>query len=445
MRKLVEKNKGALIEERIYLGSFEIFRRSNGSGIATLERETLHIMDDKQSIALVETRTHGNDGSPTQLVRYQYGNHLGSVILELDENAHIISYEEYYPYGSTSYQAVRKDIEVPLKRYRYMGKERDEETGLYYYGARYYVPWLGRWLSCDPNGFADGLALYVYCRNSPLKLIDNSGASAGAPTLNPIDVIQAEVREAAFELGKERELKRGLKELLPSSQKKINNIAREQGTDVMVKLTENLAKSSKNNRYPGVSRRLVPEISIKDQTIQAAGEKPRPGGRQPDLGLTKTELPGQDPKKEWASLAGEKTDVLEKQAYDVKMGGGYVRDKPGFTSKTGLNVKEVRPSTKMTLTLPPDKAASKAMSGTSDLVKIGETALETAAKNPGKLKKLVTGVGEVLAKKGGKVIPFVGIGVGVGLAGYEAKVSYATILVSISALTNQISQSYTGS
>ena len=66
-------------------------------------------MDDKQRIALVETRTvdtAGNDTAPAQLIRYQFGNHLGSASLELDEQAQIISYEEYTPYGSTSYQAV---------------------------------------------------------------------------------------------------------------------------------------------------------------------------------------------------------------------------------------------------------------------------------------------------------------------------------------------------
>jgi hypothetical protein len=36
------------------------------------------------------------------------------------------------------------------KRYRYTGKERDEESGLYYHGARYYAPWLGRWTAIDP-------------------------------------------------------------------------------------------------------------------------------------------------------------------------------------------------------------------------------------------------------------------------------------------------------
>jgi hypothetical protein len=59
MRKVCEKAQG-LTEERIYLGGFEIFRKHGGpigASSATLERETLHVMDDKQRIALVETRT----------------------------------------------------------------------------------------------------------------------------------------------------------------------------------------------------------------------------------------------------------------------------------------------------------------------------------------------------------------------------------------------------
>jgi YD repeat-containing protein len=95
------------LEERIYLGGFEIYRTYSGDGnSAILERETLHIMDDKQRIALVETKTitNPNDDSAEQLVRYEFGNHLGSASLELNDNAAVISYEEYYPYGSTSYR-----------------------------------------------------------------------------------------------------------------------------------------------------------------------------------------------------------------------------------------------------------------------------------------------------------------------------------------------------
>ncbi|VVB65065.1 Salmonella virulence plasmid 65kDa B protein [uncultured archaeon] len=173
IRKVCVKSPG-LTEERIYLGGFEVFRRYNGDGAVTLERETLHMMDDKQRIALVETRTLGEDPAPGQLIRYQFGNHLGSASLELDDQAQIISYEEYYPYGSTSYQAMGNNTETP-KRYRYTGKERDEETGLYYHGARHYTPWLGRWIAADPIGLADGADLFVYASGNPIGFKDPGG------------------------------------------------------------------------------------------------------------------------------------------------------------------------------------------------------------------------------------------------------------------------------
>ena len=116
---------------------------------------------------------NGHD-APAQLIRYQFGNHLGSASLELDEGAQIISYEEYSPYGSSTYQAVRTQTET-AKRYRYTGKERDEESGLYYHGARYYAAWLGRWVSADPAGLVDGTNIHAYARDNPSRFNDPSG------------------------------------------------------------------------------------------------------------------------------------------------------------------------------------------------------------------------------------------------------------------------------
>jgi RHS repeat-associated protein len=156
VRKVWKKAPG-VTEERIYLGGVEAFRKHGGPvgvNTATLERETLHVMDDKQRIALVETRTldsQAKDQAPRQLIRYQGGNHLNTVAIELDDQARLISYEEYAPYGSTTHQAVRSGTET-AKRYRYTGKERDEGSGFYHYGARYYAPWIGRWTACDRLG-----------------------------------------------------------------------------------------------------------------------------------------------------------------------------------------------------------------------------------------------------------------------------------------------------
>src|SRR4029450_5571382 len=126
-------------------------------------------------VALVETRTQGADGSPAEVVRFQIGNHLDSALVELDAQGAVISYEEYYPFGSTSYQAGRTIAEVSLKRYRHTGKERDQETGLALHGLRYYASWLGRWTAADPAGPADGTNRYWYASDNPVKLIDPSG------------------------------------------------------------------------------------------------------------------------------------------------------------------------------------------------------------------------------------------------------------------------------
>jgi RHS repeat-associated protein len=189
VRKVTEVSPDRVKDERIYLGGFEIFRKHGGAvgpvdaGTATLERETLHVMDDKRRVALVETRSldrDGNDRAPPQLIRYQFGNHLGSASLEADEQQQIISYEEYAPYGSSTYQAARSQTEM-AKRYRYTGMERDEESGLNYHGARYYAALLGGWTACDPRGLAAGTNGYAYADGNPLQLVDTNGRAPALP------------------------------------------------------------------------------------------------------------------------------------------------------------------------------------------------------------------------------------------------------------------------
>lgn len=173
VRKVVQR-QGGLVEERLYLGTLEIFRRSL-NGIVVLERETFHIMDRDRRLAIVDTRTAGMDSGAPQLTRYQSSNHLGSATLELDDVGAIIGYEEYYPFGSTSFQSVDASREVPAKRYRYTGKERDEESGLYYHGTRYYASWLTRWTAADPLGIKDGNNRYSYAGNRPIGSSDPTG------------------------------------------------------------------------------------------------------------------------------------------------------------------------------------------------------------------------------------------------------------------------------
>ncbi len=200
VRKVTERQAPAgenprRMKERIYLGDFEVYKEYGGDGeTVTLERETLHVMDDAQRIALVETRTQGINPAPQQLIRYQFGNHLGSASLELDDQAQVISYEEYTPYGSTAYQAVRSQTETP-KRYRYTGMERDEESGLSYHSARYYLPWLGLWTTIDPIGVEDSLNLYQYTQSNPVVFFDSSGTETKGKKKSPEQLAEDQFEE----------------------------------------------------------------------------------------------------------------------------------------------------------------------------------------------------------------------------------------------------------
>ncbi len=195
VRKVIETAAGIKAKERIYLGGLEYYREYTGAN-AGLERTTVHVMDGEQRVALIEARNSVDDHTAKLLIRYQYANQLGTSCLELagtldsaDKTfvAGIISYEEYYPFGSTAYQAMDNQTEAP-KRYRYTGMERDQESGLNYHSARYYMPWLCRWASCDPKGLGDGFNLYLYTHDNPVRLVDpsgNDGEDKPAPRKHP--------------------------------------------------------------------------------------------------------------------------------------------------------------------------------------------------------------------------------------------------------------------
>jgi RHS repeat-associated protein len=199
-RKVVVKNN--IIEEYYYFCGYELYRKTNNNTLEE-ERKTISIFDMKiteeevtdnenktkkvmryeidpyRTIARLETATIVDSNEvidPDTVVSFQYDNHLGSACLELNENAEIISYEEYYPFGTTSYCAMNGSIEVSMKRYRFCGKERDEETGLYYFGARFYAPWMCRFTAVDPMAHKyPHHSNYVYCANNPLRIIDPDG------------------------------------------------------------------------------------------------------------------------------------------------------------------------------------------------------------------------------------------------------------------------------
>jgi RHS repeat-associated protein len=200
-RKYIEKNNGNIVEERIYLGGLEIFRQWVNGNLKQ-EIETLHLFDGEQRLLMVDQIDDVDKGKST-LYRYTLSNHLGSSTLELDEQAKLISYEEYHPYGTSSYRAGRNVVEVKLKRYRYTGMERDEESGLSYHSARYYLPWLGRWGSSDPAGMLGGLNIYAFVHCNPVKLVDTDGKAPKILEVTVSSWFEAHLQEFNWAYSKE--------------------------------------------------------------------------------------------------------------------------------------------------------------------------------------------------------------------------------------------------
>ena len=102
--------------------------------------------------------------------RYQYHhlNALGSNIVLTDDNQNVLVRYEYDIFG-----AIRSETGTSDNTRKFTGKKFDADSNLYYYAARYYDPYIGRFTQRDP--IADGVNWYAYTYNNPLRFIDPDG------------------------------------------------------------------------------------------------------------------------------------------------------------------------------------------------------------------------------------------------------------------------------
>ena len=106
---------------------------------------------------------------------YYHPDHLGSSSYITNLDGEVVQHIEYVPFGEVFIEERNNIWNTP---YLFNAKEFDEETGLYYYGARYYDPRLSLWISTDPlEEFYPNITSYTYCHNNPIILIDPSGMS----------------------------------------------------------------------------------------------------------------------------------------------------------------------------------------------------------------------------------------------------------------------------
>ncbi|MDO7877730.1 SpvB/TcaC N-terminal domain-containing protein [Hymenobacter sp. ASUV-10] len=167
-KKLVQTSAGTW-QVTVYVdGGFE-HRYEVSSSTISAEQTTLAVLDGQSRLYQRRSGDALGDQRPAEL--YPLADHLGSTAGQTDASGGEVSREEYYPFGETSFSGYAR------QRFRFCGKELDEESGFYYYGMRYYAPWICRFVSVDPLAAKyTYYTPYQYAGNKPINFTDLDGA-----------------------------------------------------------------------------------------------------------------------------------------------------------------------------------------------------------------------------------------------------------------------------
>ncbi|MFB5622930.1 MAG: RHS repeat domain-containing protein, partial [Nitrosarchaeum sp.] len=187
-------NNGGYYTKHYYIGSQRIASKLGDSNIfqsspltrtplqTKLEDQTLRIKNRYDSLGVTYNGTpqgsigfvtSANGQIPTPELYYYHSDHLGSSSLITNSNGDLVQHLEYVPFGETFIDERKGTWHTP---FTFNAKEQDEETGLHYYGARYYDSKTGVWLSVDPLWEKyPNVSSYVYVNNNPLRFIDPNG------------------------------------------------------------------------------------------------------------------------------------------------------------------------------------------------------------------------------------------------------------------------------
>lgn len=191
-----------------YLAGLELRTQHTGS-VQTENMRIIALVSGEVLQHVLPRQRKKSTGPTLPQLRYRCQNRTSGNQLELDAAGKILSREEYYPFGGTAVWATQQQVDASFKTIRYAGKERDA-TGLYYYGFRYYAPWLMRWSSTDPAGNVDGTNLYRMVRNNPQTWQDSNGLMAddhtasGAAASAKISPHQGKFKTVVSLLGKDK-------------------------------------------------------------------------------------------------------------------------------------------------------------------------------------------------------------------------------------------------
>lgn len=178
--------KSSDMGETLYFNNFWTW--SNNSTVYNGERTAKHIfLGSERIVTKLNSAKYPTYSEESASTYYYHSDHLGSASVITDNDGREYERIEYTPYGEVWIDKASATYKTP---YRFTGKERDEETGLYYFGERYLDGKVSRWLSCDPalseymGGTSAGcggaynslnLNLYHYAGNNPIKYTDPDG------------------------------------------------------------------------------------------------------------------------------------------------------------------------------------------------------------------------------------------------------------------------------
>ena len=124
---------------------------------------------------------------------YYHPDHLGNSSYITNLDGEVSLHIEYVPFGEVFIEERNNTWNTP---YLFNAKEFDEETGLYYYGARYYEPRLSLWMSTDPlEEKYPNVNSYAYCHNNPILLVDKTGMGDGSHRDNALTIIDKFAKE----------------------------------------------------------------------------------------------------------------------------------------------------------------------------------------------------------------------------------------------------------
>ncbi len=143
----------------------------------TQRTQTKHIFAGANRVCSLKTTVSLREGDEVsdEAISYYHSDHLGSSNVLSDATGAKQASYEYEPYGKVTQQTGED-----ATSHKFTGKELDS-TGLYYYGARYYDPEIGRFITADSIVQSpydpQSLNRYSYCRNNPINYVDPSGHS----------------------------------------------------------------------------------------------------------------------------------------------------------------------------------------------------------------------------------------------------------------------------